>query len=166
MFSPHRLNNVFSLPIRVYNHDIDAGRVVFVANYLKFMERARSEWLHSLGVSQRYMEREQRAAFVVREAVLQCLRPAFLDDMLDSTVRIAILRRSSLTLHQTILRGDTVLCTADINAVCINVVKFRPVQIPQDVRHCFERDLQTTSGAALLLNRSPYKPRCSHGATG
>src|SRR4051812_19251499 len=123
LFQPSHSSAGYSLPIRVYNQDIDAGRVVFVANYLKFMERARTEWLLAIGVDQRYMARELRAAFVVRDVEIQCLKPAQLDDMLNVTVRLEGLGASTVRMYQTVMRGDVLLCKANITAVSVQIVK-------------------------------------------
>jgi acyl-CoA thioester hydrolase len=130
-------NGIFSMPIRVYNQDIDSGRVVFMANYLKFMEQTRTEWLRVIGVNHRHLERHYRVAFVVTDLNVKYLRPAQLDDLLTATVRIEELGRSSILLHQTVVR-DQVLCDAKIRTACINVSQFRPVKIPPDVRKIFE----------------------------
>ncbi len=83
----------FDMPLRVYWEDTDAGGVVFFANYLKFFERARTEWLRLLGFSQERMRVEDAAAFVVSETSVRYLRPARLDDLLTITVRLAAVAR-------------------------------------------------------------------------
>lgn len=144
-------HGVFSMPIRVYNQDIDSGRVVFMANYLKFMEQTRTEWLRVIGVNHRHLERHHRVAFVVRDLNVQYLRPAHLDDLLTSTVRIEELGRSGLVLRQTIVR-DHLLCEARIRTACIGVSQFRPVKIPPDVRKIFEEEYLAQSGQVDLEN--------------
>jgi len=145
-FSIVHEHGVFSLPIRVYNQDIDAGRVVFVANYLKFMERARSEWLHTIGVNQRHMERELRAGFVVKDVQLQCHKPAYLDDIVQATVQIEELGRSAITLRQQIYRNSDLLCDGRFVAVCVSLTQFRPVSIAEDIRTRFSAEMK------VLLN--------------
>jgi acyl-CoA thioester hydrolase len=142
---------IFSMPVRVYNQDIDSGRVVFMANYLKFMEQARTEWLRVIGINHRHLERHHRVAFVVRDLNVQYLRPAYLDDLLTSTVRLEELGRSGLVLHQTIVRDQT-LCEARIRTVCVGVSQFRPVKIPPDVRKIFEDEYLAQSGSVELEN--------------
>jgi acyl-CoA thioester hydrolase len=139
-------NGVFSMPIRVYNQDIDSGRVVFIANYLKFMEQTRTEWLRAIGISHQHLERHYRVAFVVSELNVKYLKPARLDDLLTSTVKIEELGRSGLMLHQTISRGSMKLCDAMIRTACIGVSQFRPVKIPPDVRKIFETEYLAQSG--------------------
>ncbi len=87
-------------PLRVYWEDTDAGGVVFYANYLKFFERARTEWLRALGFSQQQMLQHDGLMFVVAETSLRCLRSARLDDLLDVTVAVAEAGRASLRLQQ------------------------------------------------------------------
>ncbi|MGZ3254611.1 MAG: YbgC/FadM family acyl-CoA thioesterase [Burkholderiaceae bacterium] len=142
-------NGIFSMPIRVYNQDIDSGRVVFMANYLKFMEQTRTEWLRVIGVNHRHLERHYRVAFVVSELNVRYLRPAQLDDLLTSTVRIEQLGRSGLVLNQAIVR-DQVLCEAKIRTACVSVNQFRPVKIPADVRKIFEDEYLAQSGKVDL----------------
>jgi acyl-CoA thioester hydrolase len=137
------------MPIRVYNQDIDSGRVVFMANYLKFMEQTRTEWLRVIGINHRHLERHYRVAFVVTDLNVKYMRPAQLDDLLTSTVRIEELGRSSVLLHQTIVRGQ-VLCDAKIRTACISVNQFRPVKIPADVRKIFEDEYLAQSGKTNL----------------
>lgn len=135
-------NGLFSLPVRVYNHHIDSGRVVFVANYLKFMEQARTEWLRALGINLRDLERRLRISFVVRDLNAQYLKPAYLDELLTCTVRIHELNRSYAVLHQRIIRGDEILCEAKITTVCVSLTQFRPAKIPAEVMEKLDSDYQ------------------------
>ncbi len=96
---------MFSIPIRVYYEDTDAGGVVYYANYFKFMERARTEWLRSLGFEQAELARDPGVLFAVRSAKLEFLKPARFDDLLEATVEIRERGRASLTFHQHIRRG-------------------------------------------------------------
>jgi acyl-CoA thioester hydrolase len=159
-FVPTHVRGVFSLPVRVYNHDIDAGRVVFVANYLKFMERARTEWLMAIGICHRHLERDLRATFVLRDVELQCLRPARLDDLLHTTVQVEHLGRSSVSLRQTVTRDGTLLCTATMVAVLIDVVKFRPTVMPKEVRRILEIELVAARDDGAQIDRLPL---AAHG---
>lgn len=104
----------FRWPVRVYWEDTDAGGVVFYANYLKFFERARTEWLRSLGPAQEALRREGQGMFVVSETRLRYLRPARLDDELTVTVRLTEAGRASLTVVQQCWCGDTLLVEGDI----------------------------------------------------
>ncbi|MFM7332238.1 MAG: tol-pal system-associated acyl-CoA thioesterase [Brachymonas sp.] len=98
----------FTFPIRVYWEDTDAGGIVFYANYLKFMERARTEWLRSLGISQQVLKEQTDCMFVVTDTQLKYLHPARLDDLLQVSTEIIEQGRASLTLKQEILGEITV----------------------------------------------------------
>jgi acyl-CoA thioester hydrolase len=96
-------------PVRIYWEDTDAGGIVFYGNYLKFMERARTEWLSALGFSQEGMRRAGEGMFIVADTQLRYLRPARLDDRLTVTVALAEIGRASVTFVQEVWRGDTLL---------------------------------------------------------
>src|SRR5512134_2726685 len=98
----------FAHEVRVYWEDTDAGGLVFYANYLKFFERARTEWLRALGFGQAQLRSEQGLMFVVTDANVRFLQPARLDDELTITVALAAVARATLTLAQAALRGPTV----------------------------------------------------------
>ena len=97
-------SKIFSLPVRVYFQDTDAGGVVYHASYLNFMERARTEWLRAHGYSNAGLMKEFGMVFVVRSMKLDYLRPALLDDLLEVTAQIKDIGRSRLTLLQTVRR--------------------------------------------------------------
>ena len=110
-----------------------AGGVVFYANYLKFFERARTEWLRSLGVGQQALREATGAIFIVAETRLRYLAPARLDDSLDITVELQQRGRASLHIHQQAWRGSTLLCEGDIRVGCVDDGTFRPRRIPNEV---------------------------------
>lgn len=120
----------FRLPVRVYWEDTDAGGVVFYANYLKFFERARTEWLRELGHSQEQLRLETQAMFVVSETSVRYLRPARLDDLLDVTVSVVEARPASLVIDQQAWRGSDLLCQGRIRIGCVDALNFRPRRIP------------------------------------
>ena len=124
----------FELPVRVYYEDTDAGGVVYHANYLRFMERARSEWLSRLGLEHAELTRDHGLMFVVRSAQLDFLRPAKLADHLTIDLAISRLRRSSMTFSQQVWRGEECLCRGEISVVAVNVATFRPCGLPPAVR--------------------------------
>jgi acyl-CoA thioester hydrolase len=124
---PH---TVFRLPVRVYWEDTDAGGVVFYANYLKFFERARTEWLRSLGVEQQALREATGAIFVVGETSVRYLRPARLDDLLQVTAVLHETGRASMTIAQQAWRGDELLAEGDIRIGCVDAQSFRPRRIP------------------------------------
>jgi acyl-CoA thioester hydrolase len=121
---------IFRHTLRVYWEDTDAGGVVFYANYLKFFERARTEWLRSYGHSQQRLRDETGAIFVVAETSVRYLRPARLDDVLVVTVQVQEAGRASLLIDQQALRGDELLAEGTIRIGCVDVQSFRPRRIP------------------------------------
>jgi len=125
----------FSWPVRVYYEDTDTGGIVYYANYLKFFERARTEWLRSFGLNQDKLAQKEGLIFVVRRASLDFVRPARLDDMLEVTVEpLKLARVYVLQLAQEARRGAQVLARAEIQVACLNLGDFKPVAIPQFLR--------------------------------
>jgi len=120
----------FRHPLRVYWEDTDAGGVVFYANYLKFFERARTEWLRALGFSQQQMLTRDGVMFVVADTALRYLRAARLDDLLQVTVAVADAGRASLRLSQQAWRDGELLAEGTIRIGCVNQAGFRPCRIP------------------------------------
>jgi acyl-CoA thioester hydrolase len=124
----------FICPVRVYYEDTDAGGVVYYANYLKFMERARTEWLRSLGFDQERVRAEEGVVFAVRRVEVDYLRPARLDDALEVGVRLAARRKASLTFEQAVRTADgTVLVRARVRVACLDAREFRPAAIPRRI---------------------------------
>jgi acyl-CoA thioester hydrolase len=123
----------FRHTLRVYWEDTDAGGVVFYANYLKFFERARTEWLRHLGVGQQALREKTGAIFVVTDTNVRYRAPARLDDMLDVTV---VLRRhgtASMTIAQEAWRGATLLAEGEIRIGCVDDGTFKPRRIPTEL---------------------------------
>ena len=123
----------FSWPIRVYWEDTDAGGIVFYANYLKFFERARTEWLRSLGIQQQQLKEQTGGMFVVAETSVKYLRPARLDDELIVTARLQLSGRASMTIQQQALLKNTVLCEGTIRIGWVNAASLQPRRIPQNI---------------------------------
>ena len=123
------MNAPFIHQVRVYWEDTDAGGVVYYANYLKFMERARTEWLRSLGFEQQRLRNSHGVVFVVRRAEIDYLAPARLDDLLVVSTQRTATTRTCLTVAQDIA-ADNVLTRATVQIVCIDPVSFKPVKIP------------------------------------
>jgi acyl-CoA thioester hydrolase len=123
----------FRLAIRIYWEDTDAAGIVFYANYLKFFERARSEWLRSLGFDQERLRSETGIAFVVAETAVRYRLPARLDDVLDITVRVAHLGQASLEVAQEAWRGSELLAEGTIRVGCVGLGTFRPQRVPDDI---------------------------------
>lgn len=131
----------FAFPVRVYWEDTDAGGIVFYANYLKFFERARTEWLRSLGIAQQSLREQTGGIFVVTSAQLQYLRPARLDDQLIVTARLQSAGRASLTIQQQALlvntdnqpTGPVPLCEGLIRIGWVDGTAMRPARIPNHI---------------------------------
>jgi len=124
----------FQWPVRVYWEDTDAGGVVYHASYLRFMERARTEWLRGMGISQSAVKELTGLAFLVREMQIDFLRAALLDDELSVSVEVKERRAASILFAQTIRRADGVeLIRAKVRVACVDVNRMRPVQIPADL---------------------------------
>ncbi len=124
----------FGWPVRVYYEDTDSGGVVYYANYLKFMERARTEWLRAHGFEQSELVRDHGLVFVVRDVHVSYLRPAVFDDLLRVTVSVHGIGRSWLEFAQTVGRGEEILSRAQVKIVCVNHSSFKPVGIPEIIR--------------------------------
>ena len=124
----------FRWPVRVYYEDTDSGGVVYYANYLRFMERARTEWMRRLGFEQDALIREEGILFAVRSACLEYLRPARFNDLLEVSVRLCERRRASLVFEQVVSRAGDVehpLCTGRFRIACLLVASFRSTPIPE-----------------------------------
>lgn len=123
---------IFTWPVRVYYEDTDAGGVVFYANYLRFMERARTEWLRSLGFEQDALREREGNLFVVRGVSIEYLRPARFNDLLQVTLGLARCGRAGLDFAQEVRRdGDgAVCCRALVKVACVSADGFRPRRIP------------------------------------
>ena len=131
----------FEFPLRVYWEDTDASGVVFYANFLKFFERGRTEWLRSLGIAQQSLREQTGGIFVVTSAQLQYLRPARLDDQLIVTAKLQSAGRASLTIEQQALlvnpdnqAGEPLqLCTGSIRIGWVDGTTMRPARIPNRI---------------------------------
>lgn len=126
-------DKVFQWPVRVYYEDTDAGGVVYYANYLKFMERARTEWLRALGFDQDVLRREWGVIFVVRSVEAEYLRPARFNDTLQVSVNLCEMRKASFAFSQRVSRDHLTLCDAKVRIVCVAGSDFRPRAIPAAV---------------------------------
>lgn len=124
--------SVFTWPVRVYYEDTDAGGIVFYANYLKFFERARTEWLRAAGVGQQGLLERQGAVFVVKSASVDFHAPARLDDELTVTTIIEKLGRASVQFVQQAWRGQVLLASARVKVGCIDAASMRPRSLPDD----------------------------------
>lgn len=132
-------SDAFHWPVRVYYEDTDAGGVVYYANYLKFMERARTEWLRHLGLEQDVLRDEHGLLFVVSRVAIEYQRPARFNDALIVVSRIERRAKAALDFLQTVEHpaGKTVLCQAQVRIVCVDADRFRPKPIPPSIRELF-----------------------------
>ena len=122
----------FSLNLRVYIEDTDAGGIVYYVNYLKFMERARTEFMRCLGFGKKYIFNHD-LMFVVRDVKVQYLRPATLDDELVATACILELRGASMLMRQQVQRGDEVLARGEVTIACVDRAGLKPRRMPADM---------------------------------
>lgn len=129
---------VFSWPLRVYYEDTDAAGVVYYANYLKFLERARTEWLRALGFELTEVARVFQRVFVVRHVGIDFLQPARLGDALAATVALTEAGRSRLRLHQEVRRGEETLVRAQVTLACLDNQRWRPAAMPDPLSAALE----------------------------
>ena len=131
----------FVFPIRVYWEDTDAGGIVFYANYLKYFERARTEWLRSLGVAQGRLRESTGGMFVVAETSLRYLQPARLDDELMVSARLESTGRASIGIAQQALLKSTgaLLCLGSIRIGWVDAASFKPARIPPIILKALEK---------------------------
>lgn len=122
----------FSLPLRVYIEDTDAGGIVYYVNYLKFMERARTDFLRSLGLDRNAIFNRE-LMFVVSDASLQYRLPARLDEEIEATAALQVARGASLQLRQTVRRGAETLVEGSITIACVSPGTLKPRRIPADM---------------------------------
>ncbi|HHB92888.1 MAG TPA: tol-pal system-associated acyl-CoA thioesterase [Thioploca sp.] len=122
--------NKFIWPVRVYHEDTDGTGVVYHTNYLKFMERARTELLRYLGIEQTLLKQEYNLIFVARKFTVEYIKPAFFNDLLDVTVKITKLGKVSLIMEHQVLRNSEILCAGNIKIGVINFTNHQPQILP------------------------------------
>jgi len=135
----HGATTSFSFRVRVYYEDTDAAGVVYYANYLRFMERARTEWLEHLGFPLAAFERAHRAVFVVHRVTIDYRRPAALNDALDVTVEVRDRGASRLVLRQAVRRAADVLTDAIVHLACVDATTLRPRRMPAPLAAVLEK---------------------------
>ena len=123
--------DIFTWPVRVYYEDTAAGGVVYHANYLRFMERARNEWLRAMGHPVEQIVAQEKKLFVVRSVQIQFARPARLSDELKVSAEVVETRRASMRLRQQVARGaGELLVSAEVELAMVDSESFRPVRLP------------------------------------
>jgi len=120
----------FDWPVRVYYEDTDSGGVVYHANYLKFMERARTEWLRQLGFEQNVLKDEHNCLFAVHSMQINFRRPARFNDALVIRTEMTQTSGASMQFEQSLLRDDELLCSASVRVACLDAKRFKPCPIP------------------------------------
>lgn len=125
------------LTFRIYYEDTDAGGVVYYANYLRFLERARTEMLRGLGVEQARLLHENGIAFAVRSLSAEYLKPARLDDQIEVSTNIEQLGRAQVVFHQRIGRAEVTLLDARVRVACIDTVRGKAVAMPKEIHEKF-----------------------------
>ncbi len=137
-----------SIDIRVYYEDTDAGGVVYHANYLKFAERGRTEFLRYLGYENNELKKSKGILFVVRHMDINYLKPAFLDDSLSMVTAIESMKNSSFVMHQAVFKQNNVakdgqepelICDMHVALVCVDTENYRPVRMPEEVRQALSQ---------------------------
>ena len=127
----------FSIPVRVYYQDTDAGGVVFHGQYLAFMERARTELLNSAGIDLARLAQEQRVLFLVYELKLRYRQPARLNDLLTVSAEVATMGRASLVFRQRVERGAELLVEGDITLALVDRDRMKPMRMPTELERAF-----------------------------
>jgi acyl-CoA thioester hydrolase len=128
----------FSFPVRIYFEDTDSGAVVYHANYLKFMERARTEWLRSVGIDQHHLKYHAHIMFVVHRIDIQYKLPARFNDDLEVKTELLAIGSSKIEFRQMIYRDEEMLVDANVDIACIDSEKFKPIRIPSTVKQTME----------------------------
>ncbi|WP_244847190.1 tol-pal system-associated acyl-CoA thioesterase [Caballeronia sp. SL2Y3] len=143
--------SVFEWPIRVYYEDTDAGGIVFYANYLKFFERARTEWLRACGIDQQRLAESDGIVFVVKRTSVDYSAPARLDDVIRVVSRIGRLGRASVDFHQEAWRDGVLLASGEIRVASVDRASIRPAGIPAAVLDGLRRGPPAAQSAGALI---------------
>ena len=131
----------FNWAIRVYYEDTDAAGVVYHSNYLRFMERARTEWLRTLGYTHNRLHETENMVFVVSSMNIEFRKPAYFDELLNVNCRLARLGGTSLVFEQIVLNdANETKCRADVHIACVDAGTFKPRRIPASIRAEFNHD--------------------------
>ncbi len=162
---PQQANGLltFDWPLRVYYEDTDAGGIVFYANYLKFFERARTEWLRACGIDQRVLAESDGVLFVVKRTALEYSAPARLDDLIHVVSRIERIGRASVDFHQEAWRDGILLASGDIKVASVSLGAIRPSGSPQrfSTDYAADRKKLCQGNASTMAMPAPFKSSCS-----
>ena len=130
---PDKAHPTFHWPVRVYYEDTDSAGVVYYANYLRYFERARTEWLRALGFEQPEIAAQHGVGFVVRSIAVEYLQPARFNEALGVSVELLLVGASQIKLKQVVTRADTLLCEAAVRLACVHTVLMKPARIPNSI---------------------------------
>jgi acyl-CoA thioester hydrolase len=128
----------YSFPLRIYYEDTDSGGVVYHGQYVRFLERARTEWLRHLGFNNSELERKHKMLWVVTEISMNYLKAARLDDHLLITVSVENMGRVRCLFYQEVKRGEEVLLKARVTVACVAADSFKPIELPADLKRKME----------------------------
>ena len=132
------MSNKFEFQIRVYIEDTDAGGIVYHANHIRFMERARTEWLRASGIDHYWHQKDYN--FVVHKIALKYSRPILMDDLITVTASVVSCKASSFVLQQNIYRGEIMLASGEVELACLST-DMKPRRIPDEIRDLIQREL-------------------------
>jgi len=130
--------NKFEFQIRVYIEDTDAGGIVYHANHIRFMERARTEWLRASGIDHYWHQKDYN--FVVHKIALKYSRPILMDDLITVTASVVSCKASSFVLQQNIYRGEIMLASGEVELACLGT-DMKPRRIPDEIRDLIQKEL-------------------------
>ena len=130
--------NHFEFNIRVYIEDTDAGGIVYHANHIRFMERARTEWLRSTGIAHYWHQKDY--SFVVHQIQVKYVRPILMDDLITVTARVISCKAASFVLQQNIYRGEILLASGEVTLACLNKA-LMPRRLPEEIRDLIQKEL-------------------------
>jgi len=128
------MSKKYSATYRVYYEDTDAQRVMYYANYLKFAERARTDFLRDLKITQVDLMQKENLIFVVKKCTIDYIAPALLDDLIEVSVEVKSMSNTSMVLLQNFTRDEKILATIEVVIVCVDAVTIRPKRIPENIR--------------------------------
>ena len=132
------MSNKFEFQIRVYIEDTDAGGIVYHANHIRFMERARTEWLRSTGIAHYWHQKDY--SFVVHQIQVKYVRPILMDDLITVTARVISCKAASFVLQQNIYRGEILLASGEVTLACLNKdLMLR--RLPDEIRDLIQKEL-------------------------
>ena len=130
--------NHFEFNIRAYIEDTDAGGIVYHANHIRFMERARTEWLRSTGIAHYWHQKDY--SFVVHQIQVKYVRPILMDDLITVTARVISCKAASFVLQQNIYRGEILLASGEVTLACLNK-DLMPRRLPDEIRDLIQKEL-------------------------